>query len=144
MVTMKTASAPLNGDNSNAQGHCSRCGKIWTLNEWQGVCRWCGKPANCITATSKPRHVKSSSRRKAKQANGNGHNGYDQLQGEWLTYYKAASRFAHKAKAEDTQDLLHDIILTLARAERNNGHKPFTEAVMYRIASLAHADSWYR
>jgi hypothetical protein len=59
-----------------------------------------------------------------------------------LTYYKVASRFAHKAKAEDTQDLLHDIILTLATAERNNGHKPFTEAVMYRIASRTVADYW--
>ena len=141
MVTMVTASAPLNGDNSNAQGHCNRCGKIWTLTEGQGVCRWCGKLANCQTSTTKPRHVKSSSRRKPKQANGNG-NGYDQLQGEWLTYYKVASRFAHKSKAEDKQDLLHDIILTLARAERNNGHKPFTEAVMYRIASRAQADYW--
>jgi hypothetical protein len=53
-----------------------------------------------------------------------------------------ASRFAHKAKAEDTQDLLHDIILTLAVAERNNGHKPFTEAAMYRIASRAKDQYW--
>ena len=143
MVTMITAPAPLNGDNSNPQGHCGRCGKIWVLNERQGVCPWCGKPASCITATSKPRHVKSRSNRKRKQDDRNG-NGYDQLQGEWLTYYKVASRFAHKAKAEDTQDLLHDIILTLATAERNNGHKPFTEAVMYRIASRAQADYWYR
>jgi len=44
--------------------------------------------------------------------------------------------------AEDRGDLLHDIILTLAVAERNNGHKPFTEAVMYRIASRAVADYW--
>ncbi|MFC1910826.1 hypothetical protein ACFLXC_06070, partial [Chloroflexota bacterium] len=41
-------------------------------------------------------------------------------------------------------DLLHDIILTLAVAERNNGHKPFTEAVMYRIASRAQADYWFK
>ena len=139
MVTMITASAPLNGDNSNAQGHCNRCGKVWTLNEWQGVCRWCGKLSHCQTSTTKPRHTKSSSRRKPKQTNGNG---YDQLQGEWLTYYKVASRFAHNEKAEDTQDLLHDIILALAAAERNNGHKPFTEAAMYRIASRAVADYW--
>ena len=33
-------------------------------------------------------------------------------------------------------------MLTLALAERNNGHKPFTEAVMYRIASRAQADYW--
>jgi len=38
--------------------------------------------------------------------------------------------------------LLHDIILTLAVAERNNGHKPFTEGTMYRIASRAVADYW--
>jgi len=130
-----------NGDNGNHQGHCSRCGKVWTLKERQGVCQWCLKPASCITATSKPRHIKSSRRRKRRQADGNG-NGYDRLEGEWLTYYRIASRFAHKAKAEDKQDLLHDIILTLAVAERNNGHKPFTEATMYRIASRAVADYW--
>jgi len=115
MVTMITAApAPLNGDNSNAQGHCSRCGKIWgkiwTLNEWQGVCRWCGKLSHCQTSTTKPRHVKSSSRRKPKQANG--HNSYDQLTEPYLTYYRIASRFARKAKADDQQDLLHDIILS--------------------------------
>jgi len=33
-------------------------------------------------------------------------------------------------------------MLTLALAEQNNGHKPFTEAVMYRIASRAQADYW--
>jgi len=142
MVTMITAPAPLNGDNGNHQGCCGRCGKIWVLNERQGVCPWCGKPASCITATSKPRHVKSRSNRKRKQDDRNG-NGYDQLQGEWLAYYKVASRFAHKAKADDKQDLLHDIILTLATAERNNGHKPFTEALMYRIASYAQAHYWY-
>jgi hypothetical protein len=141
MVTAITAPAPLNGDNSNYQGHCSQCGKIWVLNERQGVCPWCGKPASCITATSKPRRVKSRSNRKRKQDDHNG-NGYDQLEGEWLTYYRVASRFAHKAKAEDKEDLLHDIILTLAIAERNNGHKPFTEAVMYRIASRAKDQYW--
>jgi len=135
MVTAVTTPAP--------QGHCSQCGKVWTLNERQGVCQWCGKLAVSQTNGAKPRHIKSSRRRKQRQANGNG-NGYDQLNGEWLTYYKVASRFAHKAKAEDKQDLLHDIILTLARAERNNGHKPFTEAVMYRIASYTQAHYWYK
>ena len=112
------------------QGHCSQCGKVWTLKERQGVCQWCGKPASYQSATSKPRHIKSRSNGKQRQddGNGNGHgNGYDHLEGEWLTYYQVASRFAHKAKAEDTQDLLHDIMLTLAVAERNNGHKPFTK-----------------
>jgi len=133
MVTAVISPAP--------QGHCSRCGKVWILNERQGVCQWCNKPASCQSSTSKPRHIKSRSNRKRKQPNGNG-NDYDHLQGEWLTYYKIASRFAHKAKAEDTQDLLHDIIITLADVERNNGHKPFTEAAMYRIASRTRADYW--
>jgi len=133
MVTAVTSPAP--------QGHCSRCGKVWTLNERQGVCQWCGKPASCNSTTSKPRHIKSRSHDRKRQGEPNG-NGYAQLDGEWLTYYNVASRFAHKVKAEDSQDLLHDIILTLAVAERNNGHKPFTEAAMYRIASRAVADYW--
>ena len=125
------------------QGHCSQCGKVWTLNERQGICPWCGKLATCQTNGAKPRHIKSSRRRKQRQADHNG-NGYDQLDGEWLTYYKVASRFNHKAMADDREDLLHTIILTLAVAERNNGHKPFTEAVMYRIASRAVADYWFK
>jgi hypothetical protein len=137
MIMAVTSPAPA------PQGHCSQCGKVWTLNERQGVCQWCLKPASCQYSTSKPRHIKSRSNGRRKQPNGNG-NGYHHLEGEWLTYYKVASRFAHKAKAEDTQDLLHDIILTLAVAERNNGHNPFTEAVMYRIASRAQADYWFR
>ncbi len=90
------------------------------------------------------RSIKSNGRHRRKQVDGNGHNGYDHLDGEWLTYYKVASRFAHKAMAQDREDLLHTIILTLAVAERNNGHKPFTEAVMYRIASRAVADYWFK
>jgi len=122
-------------------GHCSKCGKIWTLETGQGVCQWCNKPSSCQTTTTQPRHVKSNGRRKQRQAPSNG-NGYDQLPEPHLTYYKVASHFNHKAKAQDTEDLLHDIILTLAVAERNNGHKPFTEAAMYRIASRAVADYW--
>ena len=45
--------------------------------------------------------------------------------------------------AQDREDLLHTIILTLAVAERNNGHKPFTIATMHRIASRAVADYWF-
>jgi len=135
MTTAVTSPAP--------QGHCSRCGKVWTLETEQGVCQWCRKPATCQTTRTKPRSIKSSRRRKPTQANGNG-NGYDQLEGEYATYYKVASRFNRKAKADDTEDLLHDIILTLAIAERNNGHKPFTEAAMYRIASYTQAHYWYK
>src|SRR4030042_1767909 len=135
------APAAPNGDNGNHQEHCSRCGKVWTLKERQGVCQWCGKPATAQNSTTKPRHIKSRSNGRRKQPNGNG-NGYDQLPEPHLTYYKVASRFNHKAKAQDTEDLLHDIIVPLAVAERNNGHKPFTEAAMYRIASRAQADYW--
>jgi hypothetical protein len=133
--------AAADGDNGNHQGHCSRCGKVWTLNERQGICQWCNKPASCQSSTSKPRRFKSRSNGRRKQPNGNG-NGYDHLQGEWLTYYKVACRFAYQVKAQDREDLLHDIIITLADVERNNGHKPFTEAAMYRIASYTKADYW--
>jgi hypothetical protein len=134
MVTATSAPAP--------QGHCSRCGKVWTLETRQGVCQWCGHLAVCQNSTTKPRHIKSSSRRRQRQADHNG-NGYDHLDGEWLTYYKVASRHANKAMAQDREDLLHTIILTLAVAERNNGHKPFTEGTMHRIASRAVFHYWY-
>jgi len=141
MVTMITAPAPLNGDNSNPQGHCNQCRKIWTLNERQGVCPWCGKPASCITATSKPRHVKSRSNGKRKQANGNG-NGYDQLPEPYLTYYKVALPFSKSIPPQDSGDLLHTIISNLADAGRSNGHKPDNHSWMYRIASFTKAQYW--
>ena len=122
-------------------GHCSKCGKIWTLKTRQGLCQWCDQLAICQSSTTQPRHIKSRSNGRKRQAYTNG-NGYDQLAGEWLTYYNVASRFSHKAKAQDREDLLHDIILTLADVASNNGHKPFTELAMYRIASVTVADYW--
>jgi len=91
---------------------------------------------------AKPRSVKSRSYSSKKQAPVHS-NGYDQLQGEWLAYYNVASRFTSRVKVEDKEDILHTIIATLADVERNNGHKPFTEAVMYRIASRTVADYWF-
>jgi len=135
MTMAVTPSAPA------PQGHCSRCGKVWTLNERQGVCQWCRKPASCQTTTAKPRHIKSRSNGRRKQANGNG-NGYDQLDGDWLTYYKVASQFSHKAQAQDIEDLLHTIIANLADAGRNNAHKPDNASWMYRIASFSVAQYW--
>jgi hypothetical protein len=44
---------------------------------------------------------------------------------------------------QDAEDVLHDIILTLAVAERGNGHEPFTEGTMHRIASRCVADYWF-
>ncbi len=69
-------------------------------------------------------------------------NGYDQLAGEWLTYYKVATKFVHKARAQDRDDVLHTIILNLAVAGRNNGHKPDNPSWMYRIASFTIAQYW--
>ena len=123
-------------------GHCSKCGKIWTLDTAQGVCQWCGQLATCQTSrTQALRSIKSRSNGRKRQAPSNG-NGYDQLTGDWLTYYKVASRFSHKAQAQDREDLLHNIIVTLADVARNNGHKPFTEVAMYRVASVTVVHYW--
>ena len=136
-----SSSVVLEKPESALQGHCSRCHKVWILETGQGVCLWCGKPASRQTETTALRSIKSSSRRKRKQAPVHG-NGYDHLEGEWLTYYKVASRFTDKVRAQDKEDILHDIILTLANVERNNGHHPFTEGTMHRIASRCVADYW--
>jgi hypothetical protein len=141
MSSRVIAPASPDGGNGNHQGYCSRCHKVWTLNTAQGVCQWCGCLAVCQSSPTKPRSIKSRSNSKKRQAPVIG-NGYDQLQGEWLSYYMVASRFTDKVKPEDREDILHTIMMTLADVERNNGHKPFTEAVMYRIASRTVADYW--
>jgi hypothetical protein len=87
------------------------------------------------------RSIKSRRNRRKRQAEANG-NGYDQLEGEWLTYYEVASKYADRARVEDREDLLHDIMLTLADVPRNNGLKPFTEVAMYRVASVTVAHYW--
>jgi len=120
------------------QGHCSRCGKVWTLAEAQGVCQWCGKSASCQQSRRGSSRSIKSRRRKQKQSNGIG-NGYNQLPEPYFTCYNVAKRFAYKVLADDQEDLLHNIILTLAEA---NGHKALSEAAMYRIASRAVADYW--
>ena len=68
--------------------------------------------------------------------------GYDQLDGEWLTYYKVATKYVHKARYEDRDDLLHTIILNLAVAGKNDGHKPDNPSWLYRIASFTVAQYW--
>jgi len=123
-------------------GHCSKCGKIWTLDTKQGVCQWCGSSASCqTTRTQALPGIKSRSNGRKRQAPVSD-NGYDQLDGDWLTYYKIASKFSHKAKAQDREDLLHDIMITLADVASHNGHKPLTEPTMYRVASYEVADYW--
>lgn len=137
---MSSSVTAPDGGNGNPQGHCSRCHKVWRLKTGQGICQWCGKPASCQTTMAKPRSIKSRAKPERKQPTSNG---YDQLQGEWLAYYNVASRFTDRVKPQDKEDILHTIIATLADVERNNGHKPFTEAVMYRIASRTVADYWF-
>ena len=61
---------------------------------------------------------------------------------DWGKYSEVASRFQHKAKAQDRDDLNHNIILRLAEVALNNGHKPFTEATMYRVASFVVMEYW--
>lgn len=119
------------------QGHCSQCLKVWTLTEPQGVCQWCGKSAICQTTTSKLRRVRSR-RRKRTQNTGIG-SGYDQLPEPHLTYYRIALPFAKSVPTQDTGDLLHTIIMTLADVASNT---ELSEAAMYRIASRTRADYW--
>jgi len=61
---------------------------------------------------------------------------------DWDKYTKVANRFQYKARREDREDLRQDIIVKLADIERNNGHKPFTEVAMLRIASFTVAEYW--
>jgi DNA-directed RNA polymerase specialized sigma24 family protein len=69
-------------------------------------------------------------------------NGYDQLKGDYAVYYKVATKFVYKARFEDREDLLHIIMLNLAVADSNNGHKPDNPSWMYRIASFTVAQYW--
>jgi hypothetical protein len=106
------------------------------------VCQWCGKFATCQTSRAQAlRTIKSRPNGRKRQAQANG-NGYDRLDGEWAIYYQVASRFSYKAQAQDREDLLHDIMIALADVSRNNGHKPFTELAMYRVASITVVHYW--
>jgi len=67
---------------------------------------------------------------------------YDRLDGEWLKWYETAHRFEHKVPAQDRGDIRHNIILELALARARDGDKPFSEAMMCRVASFAVADYW--
>ena len=126
-------------------GYCSNCHRVWTLETRQGICHWCSSNANCVTTTTKPRQLKSSRNRRRKQ-DGKGSNGYDQLPEPYLTYYRIALRFAHKALIDDRQDLLHDIIEGLARVARRKvaTGQDFSDPAMYRIAEHIKDHYWYR
>ena len=126
-------------------GHCSKCGKIWTLETRQGLCQWCNKPASCQTTTAKPRHIKSRSNGRKRQAPTNG-NGYDQLDSEWATYYKITSYFTRHIRFDDREDWLHDTMLEMAKvkAKYEPIGKPLTEAGLMRVASYQVTEYWER
>jgi len=126
------------------QGHCSRCGKVWTLAEAHGVCQWCGKSASCQQSRRGSSRSIKSRRRKQKQSNGIG-NDYDQLPEPHFTFYNVAKRFAYKVLVDDQEDLLHDIILHLDRVAQRKleAGLSLSEAAMYRIASHVKDHYWY-
>ena len=61
---------------------------------------------------------------------------------DWEKYIAIADRFQHKARAQDKEDLKHTIILRLAQVAGSNGHRPFTEPAMYRVASITVVHYW--
>ena len=75
---------------------------------------------------------------------GNGHNGYDKLEGEWLTYYKVGKGFTGKVKPEDREDFLHDLFLAFARVKTSyqDKGKELTIGGLVRIAQYQVADYW--
>ena len=126
-----------------AQGHCSECGKVWTLAEAQGICQWCGKQASCQLRRGSSRTIKSRQRKRPERpAIGKD---YDQLPEPHLTFYNVALRFAVKVLPDDQEDLLHDIMLHLdsvAERKRKAG-EAFSEAAMYRTAEHVKDHYWY-
>lgn len=75
---------------------------------------------------------------------GNGHNGYDKLDGEWLTYYKVGKGFVHKVRPEDKEDFLHDLFLVFARVRARYQAKgqELTTGGLVRIAQYEVASYW--
>lgn len=61
---------------------------------------------------------------------------------DWHKYIEIATKFQRKAKHEDREDLKQDIILRLAEVASNNGHEPFNEGAMVRVASYTVMSYW--
>ena len=127
-------------------GHCSKCGKVWTLDQRQGVCQWCSQLAVRQSPTTQPRHIKSRSNGRKRQARPVGDNGYDQLTGDWATYYKITSYFTRHIRFDDQEDWLHDTMLEMAKvkAKYQEKGKPLTEAGLMRVASYQVTEYWER
>jgi len=126
-------------------GYCSNCHKVWTLEEGQGICRWCLSNANCVTARTTPRRLKSSRTYRRKQID-NGNNGYDRLAEPYSNYYRIALRFAYKALTDEREDLLHDIIMGLAKTGETLADRgqQFTEIAQIRTAEHIKDHYWYK
>ena len=126
------------------RGFCSGCRRIWTLRERQGICQWCGNSASCQSTMAKPRRFHSRRNRKQRQVHSGG-NGYEGLPEPWVTYYRVATRFAHKAMTDDRNDLLHSIIEGLWKVAQRKADKgeDFSEPAMYRVAEHIKDHYWY-
>ena len=64
---------------------------------------------------------------------------------DWSKYIAVADRFQHKAKAQDREDLNHNITASLADTQMRldtNGGGQLSELAMLRIASCRVADYW--
>ena len=61
---------------------------------------------------------------------------------DWYKFTQIADKFQYKAKLEDREDLKQDIIVKLAEVASNNGHEPFNEGAMVRIASYVTMSYW--
>ena len=67
---------------------------------------------------------------------------YARLDGEWAIWSEIAHWFERKVPTQDRGDIRHSIILELALARARDGDKPFSKALMCRVASFVVADYW--
>ncbi len=72
--------------------------------------------------------------------------GYDQLPEPYFTYYNVAMRFVYKALLDDREDLLHDILIGLARTGQLKASRgeQFTHIAQIRTAEHIKDHYWYR
>jgi len=68
---------------------------------------------------------------------------YDQLTGKWLEWLEVAKRFEHKVRAQDRDDIRHDIILRLAQVARGR-NKSLSIPAQIRVASYVVSEYWTR
>jgi len=122
------------------QGHCSQCGKVWTLAESNGFCQWCGKQASCQTNRAHAlRSIKSSRRtRKADIPLS-----YAGLDSDWRDWLDTATTFERHIPIQDRPDYRHDTLIELHRTRQSYG-KPLDKLLQYKVASRQVAMYWKR